>query len=76
MQCSAKSGIGVEDVLEEIVAKIPAPTGDENAPLQAVIVDSWFDNYVGVVIVDSCKKRHHQAERQSALYEHQGGNAG
>jgi len=39
VQCSAKSGIGVEDVLEEIVAKIPAPTGDENAPLQAVIAD-------------------------------------
>ena len=51
VQCSAKSGIGVEDVLEEIVAKIPAPTGDENAPLQAVIVDSWFDNYVGVVML-------------------------
>lgn len=51
VQCSAKSGIGVEDVLEEIVAKIPAPTGDENASLQAVIVDSWFDNYVGVVML-------------------------
>ena len=51
VQCSAKSGIGVEDVLEEIVAKIPAPTGEENAPLQAVIVDSWFDNYVGVVML-------------------------
>ncbi len=51
VQCSAKSGIGVEDVLEEIIAKIPAPTGDENAPLQAVIVDSWFDNYVGVVML-------------------------
>ena len=51
VQCSAKSGIGVENVLEEIVAKIPAPTGDENAPLQAVIVDSWFDNYVGVVML-------------------------
>ena len=51
VQCSAKSGIGVENVLEEIVAKIPAPIGDENAPLQAVIVDSWFDNYVGVVML-------------------------
>ena len=49
--CSAKSGLGVEDVLEEIVAKIPAPEGDENAPLQAVIIDSWFDNYVGVVML-------------------------
>ena len=49
--CSAKSGLGVEDVLEEIVAKIPAPEGDEDAPLQAVIIDSWFDNYVGVVML-------------------------
>lgn len=49
--CSAKSGLGVEDVLEEIVAKIPAPEGDSNAPLQAVIIDSWFDNYVGVVML-------------------------
>ena len=49
--CSAKSGLGVEDVLEEIVAKIPAPEGDPAAPLQAVIIDSWFDNYVGVVML-------------------------
>ena len=49
--CSAKSGLGVEDVLEEIVAKIPAPAGDADAPLQAVIIDSWFDNYVGVVML-------------------------
>ncbi|KPN72393.1 translation elongation factor 4 [Neisseria sp. 83E34] len=49
--CSAKSGLGVEDVLEEIVAKIPAPTGDPEAPLQAMIIDSWFDNYVGVVML-------------------------
>ena len=49
--CSAKSGLGVEDVLEEIVAKIPAPEGDADAPLQAVIIDSWFDNYVGVVML-------------------------
>ncbi|WP_038320871.1 translation elongation factor 4 [Kingella kingae] len=49
--CSAKSGLGVEDVLEEIVAKVPAPQGDSNAPLQAVIIDSWFDNYVGVVML-------------------------
>lgn len=49
--CSAKSGLGVEDVLEEIVAKVPAPEGDADAPLQAVIIDSWFDNYVGVVML-------------------------
>ena len=56
MQCSAKSGIGIEDVLEEIIAKIPAPEGDEEAPLQAMIIDSWFDNYVGVVMLIRVKE--------------------
>jgi GTP-binding protein LepA len=46
---SAKSGMGVEDVLEYLVAKIPPPEGDREAPLQALIIDSWFDNYLGVV---------------------------
>ena len=49
VKCSAKTGIGIVDVLEEIVNKIPPPQGDENAPLKAMIVDSWFDNYQGVV---------------------------
>ncbi|MFZ9034837.1 MAG: translation elongation factor 4 [Francisellaceae bacterium] len=47
--CSAKTGIGVEDVLEDIIKKIPPPTGDIEAPLQALIIDSWFDAYLGVV---------------------------
>ena len=47
--CSAKSGMGVDEVLERLVATIPAPTGDIDAPLQALIIDSWFDNYLGVV---------------------------
>lgn len=47
--CSAKSGVGVKDVLEELVRMVPPPEGDVDAPLQALIIDSWFDNYLGVV---------------------------
>ena len=46
---SAKSGLGIEDALEYLVANIPPPEGDRDAPLQALIIDSWFDNYLGVV---------------------------
>jgi len=49
VRCSAKSGMGMEDVLEELVRLVPPPKGDVNAPLQALIIDSWFDNYLGVV---------------------------
>ncbi|TVQ72483.1 MAG: elongation factor 4 [Oceanospirillales bacterium] len=47
--CSAKSGMGVDEVLEELVRLVPPPEGDIDAPLQALIIDSWFDNYLGVV---------------------------
>ena len=49
--CSAKTGMGVEDILEAVVARIPAPKGDPDAPLRAMIVDSWYDAYVGVVML-------------------------
>ena len=49
--CSAKTGLGVDDILEEIIPKVPPPEGDPAAPLQALIIDSWFDNYVGVVML-------------------------
>ena len=49
--CSAKTGMGIEEILEAIVARIPAPKGNPDGPLRAMIVDSWFDNYVGVVML-------------------------
>ncbi|MGI4984622.1 MAG: translation elongation factor 4 [Janthinobacterium lividum] len=51
VHCSAKTGLGVLDVLESLIAKVPPPKGDPAAPLQALVVDSWFDNYVGVVML-------------------------
>jgi len=49
--CSAKTGLGVADVIEEMIRRVPAPKGVASAPLQALIIDSWFDNYVGVVML-------------------------
>ncbi|VVE28946.1 elongation factor 4 [Pandoraea pneumonica] len=51
VRCSAKTGFGVEEVLEALIAKVPPPKGDASGPLQALIIDSWFDNYVGVVML-------------------------
>lgn len=49
VRCSAKSGLGIQEVVERLITQIPPPEGDIDAPLQALIVDSWFDNYLGVV---------------------------
>ncbi|HEY0561703.1 MAG TPA: translation elongation factor 4 [Methylophilus sp.] len=49
--CSAKTGLGVRDVLEAVVAKVPPPKGNVDGPLKALVIDAWFDNYVGVVML-------------------------
>lgn len=58
LSVSAKQGTGIEDLLERIVARIPAPQGDSEAPLQALIIDSWFDPYLGVVSLVRVKNGH------------------
>ncbi len=59
--CSAKTGMGIDDILEAIITRMPPPRGNPDGPLRAMIIDSWFDNYVGVVmlvrVVDGSLKR-------------------
>ena len=56
IRASAKTGEGVDDVLEAVIARIPPPAGDPRAPLQALLIDAWFDNYVGVVMLVRMKQ--------------------
>ena len=74
VQCSAKTGLGVQDVLEAVVSKIPPPQGDATAPLKALVIDAWFDNYVGVVmlvrIVDGELKRKDKIRMMATGTEH------
>ena len=51
LTCSAKTGLGVHEVIEEMIRRVPPPQGDASAPLQCLVIDSWFDNYVGVVML-------------------------
>ncbi len=80
VHCSAKSGLGVIDVLEAVVKYIPPPAGDEAAPLKALIIDSWFDNYVGVVmlvrVVDGVVKQKDRIRLMAGEVDYQVENLG
>ncbi len=77
---SAKSGIGIEDLLEDLVKRIPPPQGDRDAPLKALIIDSWFDNYLGVVslvrVVEGTLKKKQKFTVMSTGRSHQADRVG
>lgn len=70
LRVSAKTGIGIEDLLEQLVQRIPAPKGSNDAPLQALIIDSWFDNYLGVVslvrVMEGCLSKRQKITMMSS----------
>ncbi len=75
VECSAKSGIGIEEVLDGIVDRLPAPDGDRDAPLKAMLVDSWYDSYLGVMVlvrvIDGSIKKGQKIKMLAADTEHQ-----
>ncbi len=75
VECSAKSGIGISEVLEAIVERLPAPEGDPDAPLKAMLVDSWYDAYLGVMVlvrvIDGKIKKGQTVKMMAAKTEHQ-----
>jgi GTP-binding protein LepA len=78
--CSAKTGMGIDEILEMIVAKVPAPRGNRDAPLRAMIIDSWFDSYVGVVmlvrVVDGRLAKNERIKMMATGAVYEAGNLG
>jgi len=78
--CSAKTGMGIDEILEMIVAKVPAPRGKPDAPLRAMIIDSWFDSYVGVVmlvrVVDGRLAKNERIKMMATGAVYEAGNLG
>ena len=74
IECSAKTGQGIDEILESIVTYIPAPEGDENAPLQALIFDSYFDSYKGVIAHIRVKEGHIKKGMKLNMMERQATN--
>lgn len=75
LEVSAKNGVGIEDILELLVKRVPAPAGDPSAPFKALIIDSWFDNYLGVVslmrVVDGSVGKGEKIKLMSSGNQHQ-----
>jgi GTP-binding protein LepA len=78
--CSAKTGMGIDEILEAIVAKVPAPRGNADGALRAMIVDSWFDSYVGVVmlvrVVDGSLRKGERIKLMAAGQVYEAGSLG
>ncbi len=78
--CSAKSGMGIDEILEAVVAKVPPPKGNPDGPLRAMIIDSWFDSYVGVVmlvrVVDGQLKKNERIKMMATGAAYEAGTLG